>query len=864
MFNRHRRCVIAGVELICVAGYLGFSHQLWASPPRPGVDRADTSQAVTDTNVPPPVVDNRAVSKVHPTLLRRLEEAGEGERVKAWVLFVDKGIASQQAFRASLRELSTRYNARAIERRRQRRTLPGSFDVHDLPVPDRYVNAVAATGVDLRVISRWVNGVSVMGTTEQFEQIAELPFVKVIQPVRRGHKIYPENLPEEQPDHGASDTGQAAGGTFYGESEEQLAQMNLIGVHDAGFTAAGVIIGILDTGFQRTHEAFNDPTHPVDVIAEYDFVDNDPDTSIEPGDPSGQHSHGTAILGTLGAYKPGQLVGAAYDASFILCKTEDITAEYPAEEDNYVAGLEFIEANGGDVVTSSLGYINWYSQDDLDGLTAVTTIAVNIATGNGVHCCNAAGNSGHDTNPTTSRLIAPSDALEVIACGAVRSTGVIASFSSDGPSADGRVKPELLARGVDTRTVSSYNDTGYTGANGTSLSTPLVAGAVACLAQARPEWTVDQMRSHLFQAADYYVANGTFDPLYIQGYGILNALTTLPLIDCNNNGVHDSVDINMGASSDCNNDGTPDECEMADCPPDDPSCQDCNGNDNLDECDLADNDCNENGIPDDCEVPPIDPTRPDCNDNGIPDDCDLDCQPDGIPDDCECVPVDAPQSESWVAAKNRYLSCQPGSNGCRMALRVTFADLPAEFAEFQGQSLWAGLPEEYCENSGQDLPPQEGCGPAPGLESLTMWAAKLQCEPYYTDWGALGTVHLYHESIIPSGTYIIEALDEGCDRTIEENYSAPLTISTSKWGDVVGDCTTNPCGPPDGIVNVTTDVTAVLDKFRNLEGAPIKARSDIDPNRPDQIINMTDVTHVLDAFRGFDYPFEPGPPPPCP
>jgi len=145
-----------------------------------------------------------------------------------------------------------------------------------------------------------------------------------------------------------------------------------------------------------------------------------------------------------------------------------------------------------------------------------------------------------------------------------------------------------------------------------------------------------------------------------------------------------------------------------------------------------------------------------------------------------------------------------------------------------------------------------------------MWAAKLQCEPYYTDWGALGTVHLYHESIVPSGTYIIEALDEGCDRTIEENYSAPLTISTSKWGDVVGDCTTNPCGPPDGIVNVTTDVTAVLDKFRNLEGAPIKARSDIDPNRPDQIINMTDVTHVLDAFRGFDYPFEPGPPPPCP
>lgn len=114
---------------------------------------------------------------------------------------------------------------------------------------------------------------------------------------------------------------------------------------------------------------------------------------------SGQHWHGTAILGTIGAYKPDTLIGGAYDAAFYLAKTEDITREEPIEEDFYVAGLQWIEANGADLATSSLGYIDWYTQDDLDGETATTTIAVNIATANGLACCTAAGNGGHDNAP---------------------------------------------------------------------------------------------------------------------------------------------------------------------------------------------------------------------------------------------------------------------------------------------------------------------------------------------------------------------------------------------------------------------------------------------------------------------------------
>src|SRR5262249_43544285 len=159
---------------------------------------------------------------------------------------------------------------------------------------------------------------------------------------------------------------------------------------------AGVRIGILDTGFQRTHACFNNPSHPLQVIAEYDFVMGDPNTAPQAGDNPSQHAHGTMILGCLGAYAPGDLIGGAYDAAFILCKTEDINSETPGEEDNYVAGLQFIEAHGGDVATASLVYSDWYTYSQFNGSTAPATIAVNMATANGLFCCNAVGNSGHD------------------------------------------------------------------------------------------------------------------------------------------------------------------------------------------------------------------------------------------------------------------------------------------------------------------------------------------------------------------------------------------------------------------------------------------------------------------------------------
>ncbi len=259
-----------------------------------------------------------------------------------------------------------------------------------------------------------------------------------------------------------------------------------------------------------------------------------------------------------------------------------------------------------------------------------------------------------------------------------------------------------------------------------------------------------------------------------------------------------------------------------------------------------------------------------------------------------------------INQKIRVLSFSAGDSGQQQAIRVTFHEIPPPYDTWEGLQMWVGPLETYCENSGQSTPPPAGCG-YPGKDlPLEFAAATLQCTPYYTDWTRRyclagdkvgqtcesddecgghtcwdGVIHVYHEGIVPSlrvsidpfevwkAEYHVQVIEEACSLIYEDNYSPALPVTTSIWGDCVKDLATEPARPPDGSVGVTTDVTGVLEKFKNISGKqPLTSvRADVAPKILDMKIGISDdVTLVLDAFKGHKYPPPPfGDPsdPPC-
>jgi hypothetical protein len=226
---------------------------------------------------------------------------------------------------------------------------------------------------------------------------------------------------------------------------------------------------------------------------------------------------------------------------------------------------------------------------------------------------------------------------------------------------------------------------------------------------------------------------------------------------------------------------------------------------------------------------------------------------------CHCVP-------EALYPKSRYISLMPQDLGTQSAMRVTFVDLPAPFDTWNGVSMWAGPPAVYCENSGQATPPHGGCGPSPS-HAPTFLASTLQCQPYYADWDTLEALHIYHEGIVPSSTYEVQAIEIGLDIYDQGNYTEPVELTTSGWSDVIEDCATQPCGPPDGVVRMTSDVTGFVNKFKNLPVAVMQTRTDLVSAEngpiPDQKTTVIEFVHAVDAFGGDPYPFSPGPLP-CP
>lgn len=423
-------------------------------------------------------------------------KAGEGGVSVWWVFFTDRGPDIERRLEARTLEL--------IDSPAWGRRLSAGIteaDELDLLPWEGYVERLK----DLdsfrlhRTSSRFLNAVSVEVNSAGVSEILALPFVARMQPVSSSDFAMPVFDPVPP---GAA-----------GLTELQLQQIGLDELHSRGWTGSGVTVGILDTGFDLVHEVFS----AIDIVAMYDFVDDDDDPSQQPGDPAGQSVHGTAVLSVMGGYTEGLFTGGTPDASFILAKTEDISDEYPAEEDYWVQGLEWIESLGGELVNSSLAYIDWYDYSDLDGNTAVTTVAADAAASRGMPVFNAIGNAGPD--PGT--LMAPADGDSVFAVGALDALGSVTAFSSRGPTFDGRIKPEACALGENVA-LAWEGISGYHLGSGTSFAAPLAASAAAALRQAHREWSMLDIMDALRETATQSAS-----PDNVAGYGVIDALSAL-------------------------------------------------------------------------------------------------------------------------------------------------------------------------------------------------------------------------------------------------------------------------------------------------------------------------------------------------
>jgi len=442
-----------------------------------------------------------------------MAERSPQEMVRVWVFFTDKGVFSEGEYRLAKGTLRSSLTKAALKRRQKNRV---GVDFPDLPVNQNYVDQVLKVGGKLRHRSRWLNAVSVEIGIERVEEMTALSFVRQIRRVASYNRKPSEVQPFSQELYKRSDfTGY---GRDYGPSLPQLDQINVPIVHDMGFMGQNVIVGMLDTGYRKDHQAFASAFSEGRVLAEWDFIYDDGNTQNQAGDPSSQHNHGTYCWSALGGEYDGELYGPAYKASFVLAKTEDNRWEEPVEEDDWVAGLEWADSIGAEVISSSLAYSDWYTASDYDGNTCVTTVAADMAASRGILVCNAMGNEG----PGYRTLDAPADADSILACGAVNDDGVIASFSSRGPTYDGRIKPEVVARGVATRCALPHAVDDYGGVGGTSLATPLVGGCAATLLSAHPDWTAMQVREALMMTAD-----NASSPDSTYGWGLLNLFAAL-------------------------------------------------------------------------------------------------------------------------------------------------------------------------------------------------------------------------------------------------------------------------------------------------------------------------------------------------
>lgn len=401
---------------------------------------------------------------------------------------------------------------RALDRR-QRQNI--TLDVTDLPVDPVYIEAIIEKGGTYLTHSKWFNGVAVSILNDDIlDSILALPFVVNAQPVgKRAQK--PSVMDKFGPlaEEKSISTGEFTEND-YGLAFNQIDMIGGISIHNQGYKGEGMLIAVLDAGFPNVDAfpVFDSLRNAGRLLGGWDFVDRD--NSIYEGS-----SHGQSVLSTMAGYQPGTFIGTAPKASYLLLRTEDANSEFPIELEYWIAGAEFADSAGADIINSSLGYTTFdqpeynFTYADMDGNTTRGTRGADMAASKGILVVNSAGNSG---NSAWQYIGAPADGDSVLAIGAVTADGFIANFSSIGPSSDGDVKPNVCAQGQLAAIVTSVGT--VSGGNGTSFAGPIIAGMVACLWQANLDSATNMDVFHAVEASAHKYNN----PDHLYGYGIPN------------------------------------------------------------------------------------------------------------------------------------------------------------------------------------------------------------------------------------------------------------------------------------------------------------------------------------------------------
>lgn len=432
-----------------------------------------------------------------------------------FVQFKDKNDTSY-----SLDNPAAYLSSKSIQRRSEQQI---AIDSTDLPVNTSYINQIINQGVSFHSASKWMNGITVItNDSSLMGLIRPLSFVKRVEytgkiltaqpaPALRTKRMDPED--EQEFEHDIEPVYELK----YGYAAAQLNQLNGKALHDEGYTGKDILIGVLDAGFRNvdTNPAFDSLRIQNRLSGVKSIID--PSVNVYQED-----SHGANVLSIMAGNLPGQFVGAAPHASFWLIQTEYVPTEYMFEVDFWVRGLEFADSLGVDVVNSSLGYTQFddasmnFTYADMNGQVSRASRAAYLASRKGIIVCTSAGNDG---NKTWKYISSPADADGILTVGGVNTSGTIAAFSSFGPTADSRIKPEVCATGWGTTLVDLNGNLVFNG-NGTSYSSPIMAGLTACYLQYCKEqlpqsYRVDLIRQHIINSADRF---NSPDNQY--GYGI--------------------------------------------------------------------------------------------------------------------------------------------------------------------------------------------------------------------------------------------------------------------------------------------------------------------------------------------------------